>query len=121
MQHNVQTAIFHMAQYSVCGPVGRCIQSAALSVCAIGTVCGKFSTPAVSRSHCAVFHAHVAKHNIMRHAWQNGKVQNCTHLPLFGVKKKFGLPFWGPKTDNFNTVAKHDSSKNFLQNILLIN
>jgi len=93
----------------------RC-QSAPLVRCAAYFPCLQFL------AHTALSSMHtVAKHNIMRHAWQNGKVQNCTHLPLFGVKKKFGLPFWGPKTDNFNTVAKHDSSKNFLQNILLIN
>jgi hypothetical protein len=37
-------------------------------------------------AHTALSSMHtVAKHNIMRHAWQNGNVQNCTHLPLFGV------------------------------------
>ncbi len=80
MQHNVQTAIFHMAQYSVCGPVGQCIRSAP------SVRCAAYFPRLLFLAHTVLSSVHtVARHNIMRYARQNGNVQNCTHLPLFGV------------------------------------
>ena len=76
MQHNVQAAIFHLAQYSVCSSRRRCRRACvrACGVCA----CGVFFTPAISPSHSHV----VAVHNNIRYARQHGV--RSARLPRFG-------------------------------------
>ena len=61
MQHNVQAAIFHLAQYSMCSSRRRCQR-----VCV--RACGVFFTPAVSPSNSHV----IAVHNNIRYARQHG-------------------------------------------------
>jgi hypothetical protein len=46
MQHNVPAAIFHLAQYSVCGVGRRCR-------------CGRAATTAISPKHCATLNNHL--------------------------------------------------------------
>ena len=71
MQHNVQAAIFHLAQYSVCSSRRRCRRACVRA-------CGVFFTPAVLPSHSHV----VAVHNNIRYARQHGV--RSARLPRFG-------------------------------------
>ncbi len=69
LMSNVQAAIFHLAQYSVCSSRRRCRRACV-------RVCGVFFTPAVSPSHV------VAVHNNIRYARQHGV--HSARLPRFG-------------------------------------